>query len=318
MARSPFYVKTGPLTRADELVHQLDELEARLGRLEFGLGPEALTILDLFDSINAGLRSFKTDGKRMPAEQARLQTVSARLRRKAKAFLREIGGAGVLQKARREREPDPADWWWFLDQFVAQKRRAQLRRMALVAAGVVAVLLLLAALYQFFLAPDPATRERLRHQQVAENLAFEGDLVGALSEVEQSLAYAPGDGRLLIFKGGLQRELGQDALAEKSFAEAEAALGDFETYLLIRSQTYLLLDRADLALTDAEAALELNPESAQGYVLVGRSNERLENYTDAILAYEQAAELAEVQNDYQLAGTVRVNLGLLIQRIQAQ
>lgn len=318
MARSPFFVKTGPLTRADELTNQLDELEARLGRLEYGLGREALTILDLFDSISEGLRSFQADGRRMPAEQARLQTVSARLKRKAKAFLREIGGAGVLQDARREREPDPANWWWFLDQMVAQKRQAQLRQLALAAAGVVVVLLLLAALYQRFLAPDPATRERLRHQQAAEGLAFEGDLAGALSEVEQALDYAPGDPRLLIFKGGLQRELGQDALAEEAFAEAEAAIDDPEAYLLIRGQTHLLLDRADLALTDAQAALRLNPESAQVYMLMGRSNERLENFQDAILAYEQAADLAEAQKDYQLAGTARVNLGLLLQRMQAR
>ena len=178
------------------------------------------------------------------------------------------------------------------------------------------VLLLLGALYQRFLAPDPATRERLRHHQTAESLALDGDVAGALIEVEQALAFAPGNPRLLIFKGSLQSELGQTDRAQETFAEAEAAMGDPETYLLIRSQTYLLLDRAELALTDAEAVLSLNPESAQGHLLVGRSNERLENFQDAVLAYEQAAALAEAQKDFQLAGAARVNLGLVLQRMQ--
>jgi len=89
-------------------------------------------------------------------EATQLETVSAELRRKAATFLREIGGATRLRDARNARQPDPAQWWWFLDQWLADRRRSQLRR--LLQWGVVAALLLalLYFVYQRFLAPDPA------------------------------------------------------------------------------------------------------------------------------------------------------------------
>ncbi len=93
-------------------------------------------------------------------------------------------------------------------------------------AGVVAVLLLLIALYQMFLAPDPVTRERLRHQQSAESLALDGDLVGALSEVERALVLAPADPSLLVLKGSIQQGLGQLAGSAETFVVAEATIGD--------------------------------------------------------------------------------------------
>jgi tetratricopeptide (TPR) repeat protein len=318
MVKSSFYVENRPLTRADELRHQLDELEAKLGRLGYGLGREALTILPLFDAVSATMASFQAEGQSMRAEWARLETASAALRRKATVFLREIGGTRALQGARRTHQPLPANWWWFLDQVVADKRRAQLRQLLMTAAGTVGVLLLLFALYQRFLAPDPATRARLEHEQAAENLVLEGDLATALSEVDQALAIAPGDPSLLIFKGGLQQALGQKAAAEETFSQAEAAFGDRETFLLARGQMYLRLDQAQAALSDAEAAIQLNPESASGYLLLGRANEWLENYQQAIAAYEQAATLADAQGNSQIAAIARVNMGVLMQRLPLQ
>ncbi|GAB4528549.1 MAG: hypothetical protein Kow0063_04880 [Anaerolineae bacterium] len=318
MAKSPFYVNDKPLTRADELRRQLDELEAKVGRLGYGLGKEALTIPPLFDAVHTSLASFKAEGQSMRAEDTRFETVSARFSRKANVFLREIGGAGALKEARRARQPDPADWWWFADEVVAGRRRAGLRRMAKALAGVLAILLLLFALYQRFLAPDPATRERLRHQYAAENLALQGDVAGALNELEQALSLAPGDAELLVLKGVLQQQLGEETAAEKTFVAAEEAFGDEEAYLLARAQAYLLLDRPEAALSDIQLAIKVNPESAAGYMALGRTYERLEDYIEAILAYEQAIDLAEEQGDFPLSGVARVSVALLRQRLQAQ
>ncbi len=71
-------------------------------------------------------------------------------------------------------------------------------------------------------------------------------------------------------------------------------------------------------MADALEAVELNPESAAGYMLLGRAYELMEDYLEAIFAYEQAIDLAEAQGDFQLAGTARVNVGILMQRLQAQ
>jgi len=317
MAKSPYYVENKPLTRADELRAQLDKLEAQIGRLGYGLGQEALTIPALFDIVSTSLASFQANGQRMRAEEARLETVSARFSRKAGVFLRELGGAAVLRDARSTRTPDPAHWWWFVDRLVADRRRDGIRRLARIAAGMLAVLLLLFGIYQKFLAPDPATRERLRHQHSAEDLVLQGDVAGALNEVEQALAIAPDDPGLLIFRGVLQQELGQSVAAEEAFAAAELASGDREDFLLTRAQTNLLLGQPTAALADAQVVVELDPGSAEGYMALARAHEQLEEYLEAIFAYEQAIFLAEEQGNFQLSGIARVNVGLLRQRLQA-
>ena len=318
MAKSPYYVKGKPLTRADGLRDQIDELEAMIGRLEFGLGKEALVIPDLFDSISTSLAAFQAEGHSLQGENTRLDTASARFSRKAKVFLREIGGARVLEDARRTRQPDPDAWWWFADRLVANRRRDRIRRLLRLGAIAAVVLLVLFVLYQRFLAPDPATRKRLEHQHNAENLVFEGDVAGALAEVEQALAVAPDEPYLAVFKGVLQQELGQSAASGETFAAVEAVFNNREEFLLARARTYLLVDQPEAAVADALEVIELNPESAIGYVLMGRAYEYMEDYLEAMFAYEQAIDLAEEQGDFQLVGTTRVNVGMLMQRLQAQ
>jgi cytochrome c-type biogenesis protein CcmH/NrfG len=186
--------------------------------------------------------------------------------------------------------------------------------MLLVVAGVVAVLLALVALYQRFLAPDAATLARIRQQQAAESLAMQGDAAGALEKVEQALVSSPRDPYLLVFKGTLQQELGQDPAAEQAFETAQAVLGDRVAFLLARGETYLLLRRAPAALADARAAVELNPQTAAGYMLLGRAYEITEDYPQAIFAYQQASMLAEEQGDFQTSAAARVAMGVLMQR----
>jgi tetratricopeptide (TPR) repeat protein len=317
MAKSPYYVENKPLTRADELRAQLDKLEAQIGRLGYGLGQEALTIPALFDAVTASLASFQAGGQHLRAEEARLETVSARFSRKASVFLREVGGAAVLREARSARKPDPAHWWWYADRLVADRRRDGMRRMVRMVAGMLVVLLLLFLLYQKFLAPDPATRERLTHQHSAEDLVLQGDVAGALGEVEQALAIAPDDPDLLVFLGALQQELGQNEAAEETFAAAELAFGDREDFLLTRARTNLMLGQPTAALADAQEVVELNPESAEGYMTLARAHEQSEEFVEAIFAYEQATYLAEEQGNYQLSAMARINVGLLRQRLPA-
>jgi cytochrome c-type biogenesis protein CcmH/NrfG len=314
MAKSPFYVESKPLSRADELRDQLTELEAKVGRLGYNLGQDALTIPALLDSITGILTTLQVQGHSLKAEEARLQTVSAQLTRKAAVFVREAGGARALEDARRTRQPAKENWWWFLDHVVAERRLSRLRRTALTIAGGVLVLLCLLALYQRFLAPDPATRERIRHEQAAESLLLEGDSAAALAEVAQALVVAPNDPSLLVLQGGLQQQMGQEAAAEESFAAAQKILGDRKMFLLTRGQAYLLLGESTMALADAQAVVEMDPESATGYMLLGGAYERMEDYQEAILAYQQASNLADAQGNYQLAATARVNMATLMQR----
>jgi tetratricopeptide (TPR) repeat protein len=314
--KSPFFVEQKALTAADEVRDLLAQLEAKIARLGRGQEPEAQTVLELFDSVAARLAELHAGGQALRAEEARWEAASAAFRRKAGAFLRALGGLGALAEARRARQPEPTAWWWFIDQWLMEKRRAQLRRLALGAAVAVAALVLLGVLYQRFLAPDPATRERLRHEQAADSLLMDGNPAGALDEVGQALDYAPGDASLLALKGVLQRELGQPAAAQETFAAAEKAAGSRETFLIVRAQMYMRADDGQAMLADAQEITTTNPESAPGFLLLGQANELLGNSQDAIAAYDKSSRLADAQNNPQLAAIARMNMATLMQRFQ--
>jgi predicted Zn-dependent protease len=177
------------------------------------------------------------------------------------------------------------------------------------------VVLALGALYNRFLAPDPATRERLRHEQAADSLTMDGNLDGALGEVEQALGYAPGDPALLALKGVLQQELGQPAAAQEAFAASEKAAGSREAFLITRAQMYLRVSDGKAMLADAQEVIVANPQSAPGYLLLGQADQMLGKDQDAITAYEKAGSLADAQNNPQLAAIARMNLATLLQQI---
>jgi len=313
--KSPFFVEQKALTAADEMRDLLAQLEAKIARLGRDKGPEAQAVLELFDAVAARLAGLHAGGQALRAEEARWEAASAAFRRKAGTFLRALGGLGALAEARRVRQPEPDAWWWFIDRWLIEKRRVQLRRLALGAAVVVALLALLGILYNRFLAPDPATRERLRHEQAADSLMMDSDLTGALGEVEQALGYAPGDAGLLALKGVLQQKLGQFA-AQETFAAAEKAAGSREAFLIIRAQMYMRAAYGQAMLADAQEVIAANPESAPGYLLFGQANELLGNREDAITAYEKSGRLADAQNNPQLAAIARMNLATLLQQIQ--
>ncbi len=312
MPNFPAHAKPSQLTRGDQLRDALSRLNALVGQLGYALGEEALNIPPLFDEVTAGLAELQAQGQDVRGEATQLETVSAELQHKAAKFLREIGGASKLRDARIARRPDPAQWWWFLDQWLADRRRSQLRR---VLQWTVAAALLLAALYfvyRRFLALDPATVASLQHEQKAESLAQAGDLAGTLNEVEQSQAAAPRDPERLVFKGVLLQALGRNAAAEETFAAAEAEMGQ-EGFLIARSQRYLDLGQTQAALADAQAVVGLNPDSAMGYLMLGRAYERAGSYTQAVDAYTRASTLAEAQNNLEIAAIARVQLGMLMQ-----
>jgi tetratricopeptide (TPR) repeat protein len=314
MSDFPVHAKSKQLTRGDQLRDTLARLEALVAQLGYALGEEALDIPPLFDEATAGLAELQAQGQGARGEAAQLETVSAGLRRKAGTFLREIGGASRLRDARNARQLNPAQWWWFLDQWLADRRRSQLRQLLQWTVVAALLLALLYFIYQRFLAPNPAIVASLEHQQKADWLAQAGDLAGALNETEQALAAIPRDPEQLVFKGVLQQTLGHDAAAEETFAVAEAQVGR-EGFLIARSRRYLSLGQAKAALADARAVIELNSNSAMGYLVLGQANEGAGNYAEAMDAYSRASTLAEAQNKLEIVAIARMQFGMLMQRL---
>ena len=69
----------------------------------------------------------------------------------------------------------------------------------------------------------------------------------------------------------------------------------------------------DDANADIDAALILNPESAEAYMFRGQILEYEGDSYGAIQAYEEASILAEEQENIELITTVRMRLAMLMQ-----
>ncbi len=316
--KSPYFVEAKPLTRLDEFRERLDRVESRLGGLEkAGLGADPLEIPDLLDQSSVISDELERDGKLAPEEAARFESIQAQLRGKAAVFLRAIGGARALKEARLVRNPEPARWWWFLDQILAKKRLRQGKHLIKGALILFAALALLGILYRAFLAPSPQEQALYRSESMAESLIAAGDLNGALQEVENALLISPADPDLLVRKGVLLQSLGKQALADEAYKQAEAALNDRKLFLLMRGQDFMRVGKIEAGVADAKEALGIDPDSPEAYLMLGQAYELLENFGDALQAYEKASSLASEQDRPELTALARVRLAYLMQRIPA-
>jgi len=301
-----------PSARLREL---LGQLEAHIGKLERDSQAEAQKIPALFDAVHALIVELERAGVSFPAEMTRFETASATFRRKAKLFLRIVGGPEGLAALRPRQAPAPEQWWWFIDRWWAEQKTAQRRRQAKSLSIGAAVLAIVVVVYALFLAPDKASFETVRLRQAAEQLAQEEDYAAALNSVNAALALSPDDASLLAFKGVLQTRLGFEAEAATTFAAAEAASGSRDQFFLARAQVYLVLGEPEAVLADAEAAIAANPQSAQGYLYLGLANTDLGNFLEAEMQYDEAGRLADEVGDPGLAAIARVHKAYLYQQL---
>jgi tetratricopeptide (TPR) repeat protein len=198
-----------------------------------------------------------------------------------------------------------------VDELVAAQRRRWLRGVMI---GLVIALLLvggLILLFQTVLAPSPEAVARLEAQDQAEAAIVQGSYAEALNFIEAGLAKVPDDPDLLIYKGVVQELLGDEAIARQSFNQAQTKLNDPLHFYLMRSQLNLRIGRAIEAEGDAQAAIGLDQSSAAAWLLLGQALEIQQKIDDAILAYQKASELANVNNDPQIYVTARLALGRL-------
>lgn len=315
MTKSPFYVDPGQLTPLDAWRAQLSRLGNLVGQLGYGLGDTALEIPPLLDQIVERLEQLHAEGISLPGEEAQLETAQAELRRKLNVLLREAGGASKWEQARRARQPAPDLWWWFPDRIVADERKAAMRRALQGMALVAVVLGVVYGVYVKFLAPDPAFSSGYMHEKRAQTQAQRGNLTGALAEIEQAIAVWPGNPEWLVLKGVLQQALGQTAAAEVTFAAAQPLFNSPSAFLLARAQNWMAINSLAAALADAQAAVALEPDSALGNLILAQAYEQAGKYREALDAYQLASDLADVQQQPQIAVMARTNIGMLSQRL---
>ena len=300
----------------DSAGQQLERLDILLGKLGMGLeAEEALEIPALLDMAYERVEKTDPDTAAGKGAAARFESASQTFRKNLAVFLREVGDPARLDAARRAVSTPADHWWWQPEQVLAAERTAAAKKNLRGLAIGVAVLAVLVIVYQLFLRPSPQVIAVMDGRRAAEELiAGGGDPRDALAEIEQALLVAPGDSELLTLKGCLLTLIGgKEEEAQAAFAEAEKALGNREHMLLMSAQNYVIFAQPELARTNAEAAIALNPESGQGYLILGQALEDLNDDYGAYQAYEKASSLGNAKNDATITAQARLKMGILMQ-----
>jgi tetratricopeptide (TPR) repeat protein len=299
------------LTPADNLRETLRQCELKTVALK-GSGAEAIGLLKLMDKAQSLFDQLETKGIDLRAERSRWETIERQLCSRAALLVREIQTAGGLAQLRETTEPTPDRWWWFLDEEVRHRRQQAFKRTAVRGIAGLLILVIAGLLYQHFLAPDPLTKHALLLTERAEQAIQEGDLEEAVAEYEALRELTPDDLEVFLHLGVLYETLERDTDAAQAYARAHALLDSQEDLFLRWGMIYLDVGQWESARARAEAALVLNPESAQGYFILASSYEAQGQITEAVDALQQAAELAYAQGDDTLYVLIKLRLGTLM------
>jgi len=293
-----------------------DEVRKAIRRLEIGVvnyrgkGREILDVLDLRDEVEDALAALEHSGLDVRPEQSRLAFVDGKMDRYARKLLREMGGPGVLARAREERQPPPDRWWWYLDQRLAEGIKRSVRRAVITVLAIFVVvgggLLLADRLWGL----SPEQKEARALVMEGERMISEGELEKAIETYEQALSLAPNDHEVLLYLGMLYEETGQQEQADETYSEARRAIGDDVEFYVSLAQIHVITGKAERVIEVANEALALDEGSARAYYVRATGYEMQNELTLALEDLDQAAELSREVNDtlYVMAKTRYANL----------
>ncbi len=293
----------------------LDELENLLGRLDSNNAELAEMVLNKFDLIHAEIKKNNPDHQVPFAYQTQLDYVEKRIRSNAQVIVNALGGTEKYNARRDQEGKKEESWWWYLDRYIKQIQKKNLKKSLTMAGIFILLSFAVIFIYQQFFAPPPEVQARIRHEQTADRLISAGDLDSALIEIQSALSYEPDNYELLIWQGVVFQQLGDNESSQQSFQQAKDVVASLEDYYLTKTFYEFNGGMFDLGLADAQKLVEINPESAEGYLYIGQAYEFKGAYADAYKAYETASELAEKSDNAEMITTIKVRMGMLLQTV---
>lgn len=265
------------------------------------------------DNIQAALAELGRPGRlNVTPEKIRFQVVQRQFFKHAPAILRRLGGAEALHQFRPEDALEELQPWWFLDDYLA-RRRSNLLKSAGQGLVILALLTVLAVIaFNLFIRPDRNIEAHTDlYFEAYNSVTREEDFEAALVAIDEALLNVPDDAETWVFKGIILDELDRPEEADEAFHQAQALVEKPEQIAYLRSRLQLELAQPARAALLAQEAIDLNPEYAEAWLMLGLAYEDLHRLDRALAAMEKAADLADAQENGALKVMIRVNMSNL-------
>jgi tetratricopeptide (TPR) repeat protein len=297
--RTPITQLRESLDKADRLVVQVD-------------GSSIEEFLTLLDSIDQQFEVLESDDTDLRSERSRWESLLSRINSQPGPIVRAATVAGVLEKLRAA-HPPAESFWWHLDSEVTRRRVRSIRQLIITLVTIVVLVVGGYWAINFFFPPNPEAVLMVETNSSLDRLITEQRWQEALELVRNARTQLPDNPELMLWEVVLNERLGDNAAAAAAMAEAEQSLsGQRVQLLLYLGNNRLRVGDIEGALAAGEEALQLDPNEAQVYFLLGGVAEAQGDIPLAISYFEQTFQLAEGSNP-QLAVIARVRMGNLLQ-----
>ena len=313
------HVDTHTFTAADNLRNALANAEKLLVNPTAQTVEQLLTLLDeieeIFEEFSVINDNDAGTGTNLDlrAEEGRWEGIINRISRKPDLIASAAASAGGLAALRAKHSPAKS-FWWRTDAEVARRRKALLRRLAITIGSVVGIIALLLWGIQTLFPPSPEALLMLETNEKMEPFILEGEWESARQVVQETLTQLPTEPELWLWDAIFSEQIGDEARAQESLAQANDLLRDnpLGFWIALANQRMRVgnLDGAEKA---ALTAIDLDPNEAQGYFVLGSVAEFRGDNRTAIDLFEQTFTLAQ-DADPQLAVIARVRMGTLMQQ----
>ncbi len=292
---------------------KLDLVDSLLPRIDGNPSPLVDQIFKYLDEIYNEMKFLHDNTVEKAKLESQLNYISKQIFASASVLLRSYGGEKALIETRQQRGIPEERWWWYLDHYLKDKRKQALRRNGIIALISVLVIAIMVLIYNQFIAPPPEVRARMDYEDKIDDFIEMGDYVRAMNEIDPALALTPDYYPLWIKKGVLAYVLGDKQTEIQSYEKAMQLSSNSEFFHYERANIFMQFGLLDEVLTEADYLLYINPDSAEAFLFQGLVMETRGQLDEAFVAFEKAASLAEEQNKMQLAATVRVRMGMIMQ-----
>ncbi|MBV7333421.1 hypothetical protein KFU94_35335 [Chloroflexi bacterium TSY] len=296
---------------ANELRDALDQVERLIVNPTAQSVEPLLTLMDQIQQLFENLLQADVD---LQPEQARWNSIQNRLASKPGPVAAAASAAGGMSKL-RAKHPPAENQWWHLDAEVGRRRRQMAQRLLVTVGSIVGIVALVFWVLNTFFPPKPETLVLLDATSTIEDHILIGEWENARAAAEAGLEQLPDEPELLIWHGVLSEQVGDAASADESLEKAEAILSDrLIAFWVTLANQRLQVGNLDGAEEAALQAIEIAPEEAQGYFVLGSIAEVRGDIPTAIDLFDQTFILAEEDNP-QLAVIAKVRMGTLMQQV---